>query len=106
RRKAADALVALGGRALPALRKAAADHDAEIRRLAESCVRRIGRAPPPALVRAAAGVVAARKPPAAAAVLLDSLPGVADPDAAAAVRAALAAVATRAGRVDPAVVRA
>src|SRR5262245_60981497 len=59
RERASEALVALGARSLPHLRKAAEGTDAEVRRRARECLRRIEADFHPALVAAAARVLAA-----------------------------------------------
>jgi hypothetical protein len=104
REEATARLTALGGPALPALARAAADPDPEVRRRAADCRHQIEIGPDAALVIAAARRVAEDRPPGAAAVLLDYLPARADEPAREALQAALTAVAVRDGRPDPAVV--
>jgi hypothetical protein len=106
RERASERLVALRARALPYLRRAAGASDAEVRRRAGECLRRIEEDIDPALVAAAARVLAARKPDGAADALLDYLPLAPSESTADALRSALAAVALRGGKAEPAVVRA
>jgi HEAT repeat protein len=103
RREACRNLVALGGRAVPALQQARKHPDPEVQHLAEECLRDIQHDPATPLVAAAARVLAVRRPGGAAAVLLDYIPAVVDDDAAEAVRSALAALALRDGQPDPAI---
>jgi HEAT repeat protein len=106
RERATEQLTALGGLALPALARAAADPDPEVRRRAEQCRHHIATARDGPLVRAAARRLAARNPDGAATVLLDYLPARADEPTLEALRTALAAVAVRDGRPEPALLRA
>jgi hypothetical protein len=88
------------------LEQALSDPDAEVARRAKLCLRRLAQNADAARVGAAARLVALRKPPAAAAVLLDYLPFAPDAAVADEVRTAVAAVAVRAGRAEPAVLQA
>jgi hypothetical protein len=106
REKASSDLVALGAAAVPLLRKAAADTDAEVARRAERCLRMIEASTSTRVVTAAARLVAIRKPRGAAEVLLAYLPGAADETVASAVRAALAELATLDGKPNPVLVKA
>ncbi|HKI31404.1 MAG TPA: HEAT repeat domain-containing protein [Gemmataceae bacterium] len=106
REQASDRLTAIGAPALPALARASTAPDAEVRRRADDCRHQIETAPDGPLVRATARLLAERKPTGAAAVLLDYLPARADEPTAEALRTALAGVAVRDGRPEPAVVRA
>jgi HEAT repeat protein len=106
REAAAADLVALGRVALPLLRKAAHDPDAEIARRAAAIVRRFEQGPSDLLPAAAARMVALRKPAGAAAVLLAYLPDAEGEDGAAEAETALAAVAIRDGKPEPAVLAA
>jgi HEAT repeat protein len=106
REGAAAKLTALGGVALPLLREATRDPDAEIARQAAAIVRRFEQGPSDALPAAAARLVALRKPAGAAEVLLAYLPAAEGDDGAAEVEAALTAVAVRDGKPEPAVLQA
>jgi hypothetical protein len=106
RERAAERFVRVGAPALPSLARAAADPDAEVRRRADECRHAIETPPDGPQVRAAARLVAERRPPGAAAVLLDYLPARAEETTAEALRTALAAVALRDGKPEPALVRA
>jgi HEAT repeat protein len=107
KRERADAeLSALGRVALPVLREAAKDPDAEIARRAAAMVERLERGPADALPLTAARLVALRKPAGAAEALVAYVPSVEGDDIAAEVLTALAAVAVRDGKPDPAVVKA
>jgi hypothetical protein len=106
REKASSDLVALGAAAVPLLRKAAADTDAEVARRAERCLQLIEASTSTRVVTAAARLVAIRKPRGAAEVLLAYLPGAADETVANEVRAALAEVAAVDGKPNPALVQA
>jgi HEAT repeat protein len=106
REKASAELVALGRAALPALKRAAADPDAEVARRAAECLRLIENDAGPALAAAAARLVARRKPEGAAEALLAYLPSADGEVASEEVRAALAAVAVRGGKAEAAVVQA
>jgi HEAT repeat protein len=106
-RERADAeLSALGRLALPVLRQAAKDPDAEIASRAAAVVERVERAPADALALTAARLVVLRKPAGAAEVLLAYLPSIEGDDISAEVLTALSAVAVRDGKPEPAVVRA
>jgi HEAT repeat protein len=106
RERASDELAALGTRALPLLRAAAKDPDPEVARRAEACVERIEKGEGNPLPAAAARLVALRKPDGAAEALLGYLPFAEADTMTAEVEAALAAVALRDGKPDPAVLRA
>jgi hypothetical protein len=107
RERASADLVAVGARAEPLLRDAAKNHrDAEIKRRAGECLRRLARESDPAVLAAAARVLAARRPDGAAEALLAFLPGADDETVADEVRAALAAVAVKDGKAAPALVKA
>jgi hypothetical protein len=105
RQKASADLAALGPVALPLLKQATKDRDVEVARRAEECVRLIELDYAATVVPAAARLLAARKPAGAAEVLLAYVP-FADDAAADEVRAALAALAVRDGKPEPAVVAA
>jgi hypothetical protein len=105
REKAARELVAAGAAAVPLLRQAARDSDAEVARRAEECLRKIGRrdGSGPALP-AAVRLAAARRIPGAAEALLNLLPAD-DESLGREVRAALHALA-QGGAPDAALVKA
>jgi HEAT repeat protein len=106
REAAATDVAALGRVALPLLREAAHDPDAEVARRAGAIVRRFEQEPNDPLPAAAARLLALRKPAGAAEVLLAYLPAAEGEDTAAEVEAALTAVAVRDNRPEPAVLRA
>jgi hypothetical protein len=106
REKASEELVKLGRVALPALREAAKDRDPEVSRRAAECLRGIESDAGRLLASAALRLLAVRKPAGAAAVLLDYLPVAEDEGVADDIRAALAALAVKDGKADPALVKA
>ncbi|HXG12588.1 MAG TPA: HEAT repeat domain-containing protein [Gemmataceae bacterium] len=106
RERASSQLVALGAPAVPYLREALKNTDIEVVRRAEECLRRIGEGSSGALVDAAARLLAVRRPAGAAEVLLAYLPSAEDEIAAEEVRGALAALALRDGKAEPALVNA
>ncbi len=101
RDRASAALRALGARALPALRRAAGDPDAEVKRRAEDCLAAVTDGAAAARTAAAARLLAARKPPGAAAALLAYLPFAEDEAAADELLSALVVVGAPGGKVDP-----
>jgi hypothetical protein len=103
REKASAALRGLGVRALPALRRAAAGSDAEVRRRAEDCIAATVSGTTAARTGAAARVLAARKPTGGAAALVRYLPFAEDEMAAEEIVGALVAIGAPDGKVDPAV---
>jgi HEAT repeat protein len=102
REKAEAELRALGPQALPALRKAAKDRDPEVRKRARRCLKRIEKTGGNAVVVAAVRQLALRRSAGATEVMLRLLPG-ADEPLVEEVRAALAALAVRDGKPDPAI---
>jgi HEAT repeat protein len=106
RAAAAADLASLGRTALPVLREATRDPDAEIARQAAAVIQRIEQEPSDALPATAARMVALRKPAGAAEVLLAYLPFAEGEDDALEVEAALAAVAVRDGKPERAVLAA
>jgi hypothetical protein len=106
REKASADLVALGRVAMPALREALKDRDAEVARRAADCLRLVESDAGPALASAALRRLAAHKPAGAAAVLLDYLPCADSENLAEEVREALPSLAVRDGKADPALVKA
>jgi hypothetical protein len=106
REKASAELVKAGRMAVPLLRPAQRDKDAEVARRAADCLRDIEEGHETVLVAAAARVLAARNPDGAAAVLLAYLPSAPDETVEEAALAALAAVGLRDGKADAAVIAA
>jgi hypothetical protein len=95
-----------GEAAVQFLARAAKDPDPEIASKVKECLQEIGT-PAPASVRAAvARLLALRQPAGAAEILLAYLPCVADEGEAQEIQAALASVAIREGKPDPALVKA
>ncbi len=106
REKASADLVKAGRLALPLLRPALRNRDAEVARRAADCLREIEQGNDAVLAAAAARVLAARKPDGAAAVLLAYLPAAPDEAAEEAALAALGTVGLRDGQADAALVTA
>jgi hypothetical protein len=106
RQKAQADLLALGPAAVPWLREAESDADAEVARRARECLGRVREVTDAGLVVAAVRLTALRAPDGAAEALLTLLVRVREPAAVREVAAALAAVAVRDGKPDPALVRA
>ncbi len=106
REKASVELVKAGRLAVPLLKVAMKESDAEVSRRAADCLREIEQGGDAALTAAAARLIAARKPDGAAAVLLAYLPGAPDETVGGAVLAALGAVGLRDGKPDAALVAA
>jgi HEAT repeat protein len=106
REKASVALGRLGPAAVPLLRQALEDPDAEVSRRAERCLQRIETVAGPAVSTAVARLVAVRKPAGAAEALLAYLPFADDEGVADEVRHSLTALAHRDGKPEPALVRA
>jgi hypothetical protein len=104
REKAEKELVALGASAVPLLREAAKDRDAEVAARAERCLKKIGDAGGKSMADVAVRLVAVRRPAGAAAALLDLLPG-ADEALTAEIKAALYALAQD-GKPDDVLVQA
>jgi hypothetical protein len=113
REKAQAELIRLGSVAVPQLREAAREdnEDAEVARRARTCLEKITEHAEEArrqegAVAAALRLVALRKPEGAAEVLLGLAPSLTEPALAQQLREALAAVAVRDGKPDPAVEKA
>ncbi len=106
RERAADELVAVGTAALPELRQAVKSTDPEVARRAQACVQRLERGEANPLPTAAARLVALRRPEGAAEALLGYVPFAEGDSLSAEVITALAAVAVRDGKPDPAVLAA
>ncbi len=108
RTKAAAALVKEGQAAKPFLLQLINDPqaDAEAARRAELCLRRIEDGPEVTIAIATAQLIGRDRPDGAARVLLQYVPFVTDPDAMEAVQSALNAVASKAGKPEPAFVAA
>ena len=100
RENALAALRKIGGRAMPLVRAAMHDSDAEVARRAERFLKEV-EPPPPLPAVAAARLLARRGPADAVPVLLDYLPFAGDEAVEDEVRAALAAL-TPDGKADPA----
>jgi hypothetical protein len=106
REKAGAELVVLGNPAVPLLRQAVNDPDAEVVHRAERCLERIEGTVGVSVSSAVARLVALRKPAGAAEVLLAYLPFADDENVLDEVRHTLAAVAVRDGKPDAALVKA
>jgi hypothetical protein len=107
REEASQQLLLLGRAARPQLRAALTHADPEVRARAGRCLRQIGNDGASTRVLAAAmRVVGRRAPPGAAAMLVQQMPALAAEPVAPAAREALAALAVRGGKADPAVVAA
>ncbi len=105
REEASKALAAAGVIALPYLREATKSEDREVARRARACLQQLGAGPGVEVPAADVRLLGWKRPAGAAKVLLDYLPA-ADEAVAREVRAALVAVAERAGKPDPDLVRA
>lgn len=102
-REAADTeLHRLGRIALPQLREAASNHDAEVARRARRLIERLESDPKSQLSRAAVRLVALRKPAGAAAALLDYSPLAEEENLRDDVTNALTALAVRQGQLETA----
>jgi hypothetical protein len=106
RQKASADLVALGPAAVPWLREATSDADAEVARRARECLERISEPHDAALVGPVVRLLALRAPAGGAEVLLTLLLRTRDEVMAREVRAALAALAVRDGKPEPVLVQA
>jgi HEAT repeat protein len=101
RERASAALAARGSPALPFLRRALNDADAEVRRRARRCLEEIERGPGSALPAAAVRLLARRRPAGALEVLLTYAPFADDEFVEDEVLAALAALGLRGGKAAP-----
>jgi HEAT repeat protein len=106
REKASAALVQLGPAAVPLLRQALDDPDAEVGRRAERCLQRIESVAGPTVSAAVVRLVVVRKPAGAAEALLAYLPFADDAGVAEEVRNSLTALARPDGKPEPAIVKA
>jgi HEAT repeat protein len=106
REKAAASLVARGAAAAPLLHQAAATGVPSIRPQAVKCLQLIGKEVSGQVPTVALRLVSLRKPPGTAEVLLGYSPFAENDRVARELRAALAAVAIKDGKPDPAVVKA
>jgi hypothetical protein len=97
RRKAVEDLVAIGGPAVPLLREAVKDEDAEVARLAKDALARIRRQGGQEVIAAAVRLVARSRSPEAAEALLAYLPS-ASKATACEIQAALAMLAEKEGK--------
>jgi cyclophilin family peptidyl-prolyl cis-trans isomerase len=102
REKASSALVKIGGKAVSQLSHAKESRDVEVAHRAEACLGKIEQKREPALVAAAARLLAARRSAGAAQTLLRFAPSADDRDALEHVRDALAVIAARNGKPEPA----
>ncbi|HEY7156439.1 MAG TPA: HEAT repeat domain-containing protein [Gemmataceae bacterium] len=105
REKASKALFALGRLALPQLREALQDRDAEVSQRAKLLTARIEREPSHHLPIAALRLLALRKPAGAVEALLAYVPYAEDEARSEEVRRSLTVLALRDGKADPALVR-
>jgi HEAT repeat protein len=101
REKASQQLITAGRAALPLIRPALDDPDAEVVRRARECLETIERVPETSLSLAAAALLAVRKPDGATAALLDYFPVVDDFFVQDEFLTSLATLAVRDGRPDP-----
>lgn len=106
REEATQQLIAVGSRARPFLRQALTETDIEVKRRAEDCLKKIDQGAAGTVVAAGVRMLARLKPPGAVEVLLSYLPASEDEVVAEEVRAALAALAVRDLKADPALVAA
>jgi HEAT repeat protein len=104
REQATNQLIAIGARAKTFLQRAVNDPDYEIAFRAKACLREIDQGGAARTLSAAARLVAVRKPDSAVPVLLDYLRVAEDETVAEEVRTALAVLAIRDGKIDPALV--
>jgi HEAT repeat protein/outer membrane protein assembly factor BamB len=101
RERAGQELAALGRIALPQLREATGDRDAEVVRRAAGLIERIEREPSQQLPLAVLRLLAVRKPAGAVEALLAYLPDAAEEERSEEVRQALGRLALRDGKLDP-----
>jgi HEAT repeat protein len=106
REKASAALVARGSPAEPFLKQALKSSDIEVVRRAEDCLKQIKRSMGASAPAAAARLLARKKPAGAVEVLLAYLPFADNDGVAEEVRNALAALALRDNKIDPALTKA
>jgi len=106
RQNAAGDLTEFGALAVPLLREATRSTDLERARRAEECLKEIADKGAPPLPEAALRLLVVRKPAGAVEALLDYLPFADNERRIAEVRQALAALAVREGRLEPALARA
>ena len=106
RELASAKLIALKAAAVPALRHALNQRDAEVVSRAKECLSALGSLSPSDLRAAAARALIVRKPLEAVEILLAFLPDAADPPEEDRIVAALTALGVRDGKVDPALLAA
>src|SRR5262245_44094391 len=106
REEASRKLIGLGYAAVPALREGLGHRDPEVVQRAKACLERLPKFPPGEIRAAAARVLALRKPAGAAEALLGFLPEGVKLDEEDVLVRALAAMATRDGKTDFALVSA
>jgi cyclophilin family peptidyl-prolyl cis-trans isomerase len=102
REQASSELLKMGGKAASLLHQAKGSRDVEVARRAKACLEKIEQKQVPALMFAAARLMAARRPAAAAQTLLKFAPFAENRDALESVRDALAVLAIRDGKPEPA----
>jgi HEAT repeat protein len=100
RQKATQELITLGPVALPELRKAQKEKDAEVKRRATECIETIERKASPTVTAAAVRVLKARAPAGATGVLLAFLPHANDDSVEEETTGALLALGVRDGKAD------
>jgi hypothetical protein len=106
RQQAKEELISQGITAVPLLKQALKDPDAEIGGLAKECLRAIGKSPDPGLTLAAIRLLGMHKSAGAAEALLGYLPSAPNDAVVHEVRAALAAVAFRDSKPEKVLVQA
>jgi outer membrane protein assembly factor BamB/HEAT repeat protein len=106
REKASQEILLVGPAALGQLREATKDADLEVSKRARAAVEIIEKSSAPAVGRAAARLLADRKPAEAAEVLLTYLPYAEDASVTDEVLTVLTPLAVKAGKADPAVLKA
>lgn len=106
REKATADLTAIGPPALPALRRALNDEDAEVVRRAKECITAIDKAGGPEVEAAALRLLKLRRPEGALAVLLDYAPAVTDPAAEEELLSGLLVIGVKEGKTDSELVKA
>jgi hypothetical protein len=106
RESAAKELASAGPAAIPLVSRAVTNPDPEIAGRAKQCLERLGPAENPEVPASVVRLIAQRQPPGAVEALLDYLPSVPADAVGREVESALAALAYRDGKPDPALVKA